>query len=63
MKEIKINYKPENAEVYNSKNIHKLSLATDTLTSIQEWVGIYYFFNSFEARKRILGKEKNKKIT
>jgi len=44
MKEIKINYKPENAEVYNSKNIHKLSLATDTLTSIQEWVGIYYFF-------------------
>jgi hypothetical protein len=36
MKEIKINYKPENAEVYNSKNIHKFSLATDTLTSIQE---------------------------
>ena len=36
MKEIKINYKPENAEVYNSKIPTKLSLVTDSWTSIQK---------------------------
>ena len=36
MKEIKINYKPENAKFYTSKIPTKLSLATDSWTSIQE---------------------------
>ena len=36
----------------------KLSLATDFWTSIQERLGTYSVFNSFKARRRILGKEK-----
>ena len=36
MRETKINDKPGDAEVYNSKISTKLSLATDSWTTIQE---------------------------